>query len=144
MKSELTIFYIDDDRDDLEFFKEIVGMIDETVEVITLRNGHDLIHALNNPPPTPYCIFLDINMPGMNGLEALKQVRALSAHKELPVVMFSTSGDDSTIERSRELGASLYVQKSGMFDQLKRSIEHALSINWATFRATDQNFLYTA
>jgi PleD family two-component response regulator len=144
MNSGLTIFYIDDDRDDLEFFKEIVDMIDDTVEVVTLRNGNDLMYALNNPPPTPYCIFLDINMPVMNGFEALKQVRALAAHKELPVVMFSTSGDNSTIERARELGASLYVQKSGMFDQLKRSIEHALSINWSTFRATEQNFLYTA
>lgn len=144
MNSGLTIFYTDDDRDDLEFFKEIVDMIDETVEVVTLRDGQELINALHNPPPTPHCIFLDINMPGMNGFETLKQVRNSEAHKELPIVMFSTSGDDSTVARSRELGASLYVQKSGVFDQLKRSIEHALKIDWATFTTTEHNFLFTA
>lgn len=143
MNSGLTIFYTDDDRDDLEFFREIVDMIDDSVEVVTLRDGQELMNALHNPPPTPHCIFLDINMPGMNGFEALKQVRKSEQHKELPIVMFSTSGDNGTIQKSRELGASLFVQKSGMFDQLKRSIEHALNINWATFRANEQNFAYT-
>ncbi|MGV3459201.1 MAG: response regulator [Flavobacterium sp.] len=144
MNSGLTIFYTDDDKDDLEFFREIVDMIDDSVEVVTLRDGHELIEALRNPPPTPHCVFLDINMPGMTGFDALQQVRSSEKHKELPVVMFSTSGDDRTIERSRELGASLYVQKSGVFEQLKNAIEHALKINWSTFRTTDQNFLYTA
>lgn len=143
MNSGLTIFYTDDDREDLEFFKEIVDMIDESVDVVALRDGHALMKALHNPPPTPHCVFLDINMPGMNGFETLRQVRNSEQHKELPIVMFSTSGDDTAIERSRELGANLYVQKSGIFEQLKRSIEHTLSINWATFKANDNNFVYT-
>lgn len=143
MNSGLTIFYTDDDREDLEFFKEIVDMIDESVDVVTLRDGHALMDALHNPPPTPHCVFLDINMPGMNGFETLRQVRSSEQHKELPIVMFSTSGDDTAIERSRELGANFYVQKSGIFEQLKRSIEHTLSINWATFKTNDNNFVYT-
>lgn len=143
MDTGLTIFYTDDDRDDLEFFKEIVEMIDDSVKVVTLNDGHQLMNALHNPPPSPHCVFLDINMPGMTGFDALIQMRSSNQHKELPVVMFSTSGDESTVEKSRELGASLYVQKSGVFEQLKRSIEHTLKINWSTFRATDQNFFYS-
>lgn len=143
MKSDLTIFYTDDDQDDLDFFTEIVSEIDSSYNVITQNNGLELLHALNNPPPTPYLIFLDINMPGINGLDVLKKVRESASHKFLPIVMFSTSNDESIIEKSRKLGATYYMPKSGVFDNLKKSIEHALSINWAGFIPTDKNFLYT-
>lgn len=142
MNSVLTIFYIDDDQDDREFFSEIVELIDERAEVVTLRNGKELMHALENLPPAPNCLFLDINMPGMNGFEVLKKLRENVEHKELPIVMFSTSGDKSTIDKSRELGASLFVQKSGTLDNLTRSIKYALSIDWATFEPNDKTFVY--
>lgn len=142
MKRDLTIFYTDDDQEDLEFFREIVDIIDEDVVVHTHNSGPALIDALDNPPPTPHLIFLDINMPGMNGFEILKKVRESESHRELPIIIFSTSGDDFAVEKSRQLGASMYVQKSSVFDHLKKSIEHALAINWNTFIPTDQNFRY--
>ncbi len=142
MKRDLTIFYTDDDQEDLEFFREIVDIIDEDVVVHTHNSGPALIDALDNPPPTPHLIFLDINMPGMNGFEILKKVRNSTNHRELPIIMFSTSGDEFAIEKSRQLGASLYMQKSSIFEQLKKSIEHALGINWGTFIPTDKNFHY--
>jgi hypothetical protein len=58
--------------------------------------------------------------------------------------MFSTSTDDSAIEKSRLLGATYYMPKSGIFEQLKKSIQHALNINWPSFITTDQNFVYSA
>lgn len=142
MKRDLTIFYTDDDAEDLEFFREIVDIIDEDVVVHTHNSGLDLMNALDNPPPTPHVMFLDINMPGMTGFDILKKVRESENHRELPIVIFSTSGDDFAVEKSRQLGASMYVQKSSVFDQLKKSIEHALAINWNTFIPTDQNFRY--
>lgn len=141
MKSPFTIFYTDDDQDDLDFFREIVETIDADVSVITHTNGTQLLYALDNPPPQPHMVFLDINMPGMTGFEVLEKMR--QSHNELPVVMFSTSGDEQTISKSRELGANYYVPKSGIFDQLKKSIEHALSINWGKFTPTENNFVYS-
>ena len=142
MKEDVTIFYADDDQDDLEFFKEIVSEIGENFNVITQNNGEELLNAIKNPPPHPHVVFIDINMPGINGLEVLKKLRADGMHKELPIVMFSTSKDEDIIAKSRQLGASYYMPKSGMFDQLKKSIEHALSINWSNFTANDNNFVY--
>lgn len=143
MKKDLTIFYTDDDQEDLDFFREIIDIIDADVNVVTQNNGQQLLHALENPPPTPHLIFLDINMPGMNGLEILKKLRSSYQHKNLPVIMFSTSNDEQIIEKSRELGASYYVPKSGIFEHFKKSIEHALAMDWSGFMPTNKNFVYS-
>lgn len=144
MSSGLTVYYIDDDQDDREFFSEIVDLIDENVQVITLRNGQELIDALDTSPPGRYCLFLDINMPGANGYDILKKLRESERHKNIPVIMFSTSGDAVTIKKSKELGASLFVQKSAHLENLTKSIRHAININWSTFEPTDENFVYKA
>lgn len=141
--NKYTIFYADDDLDDLDFFREIVENLDVDVDLVTQQNGLEVLHALNNPPPNPHLIFLDINMPGMTGFDVLKRVRESEKHKDLPVVMFSTSSDSQTIEKSRELGASFYVPKSSVFEQLKKSIEHALTINWNSFVPNEKNFVYS-
>ncbi|RDI13385.1 response regulator [Flavobacterium sp. AG291] len=141
MKSDFTIFYTDDDEDDLEFFTEIVDSININYTVVTQKNGQQLLDALNNPPPTPYMIFLDINMPGLNGLETLKKIR--ESNNDIPVIMLSTSGDSEIIEQSRELGANFYVAKSGMFSELKKSIEDTIKINWSNFKPSPNNFVYS-
>ncbi|MFP9114254.1 response regulator [Flavobacterium sp. RHBU_3] len=138
----LTIFYTDDDLEDLDFFREIVDSLGEQYEVVTQNSGMDLLHALHNPPPHPYLIFLDINMPGMNGLETLKRVRENDTHRLMPIIMISTSNDISIIEKARLFGATYYLPKSGDFDKLKNSIEYVLSVNWGSFITTDKNFVY--
>ncbi len=143
MNDELTIFYTDDDPEDLEFFREIVNSIDDRWQVKTQSNGEQLLHDLDNPPPHPYVVFLDINMPGMTGFDVLKSLRSKKEHKELPIVMFSTSKDEMAIERSRLLGATYYMPKPSMFEQLKKSIEHVLGIYWPGFITTDKNFVYS-
>lgn len=142
MKDKLTIFYTDDDYDDLEFFKEIVSDINQDFDVVTQSDGFELLDALNNPPPNPYVVFLDINMPGINGLDILKSLRSTTEHQALPIVMLSTSNDETIIEKTRLLGATYYMPKSGIFENLKKSIEHALSINWRSFTPTNDNFVY--
>lgn len=142
MNHEFTIFYTDDDQDDIEFFREIINSFGSSYSLVTQNNGDQLLHALNNPPPYPHLLFLDINMPGLNGLEVLKKIRESRNPENLPIVMFSTSGDVNTINKSRELGANYYVQKSNVFDQLKRSIEYTLAINWGSFVPTENNFIY--
>ena len=142
MKPNFTIFYTDDDPDDREFFLDIIGQLDESYNVVTQNNGQQLLYALNNPPPHPCLVFLDINMPGLSGYETLKRVRESEKHRELPIIMFSTSSDENSIKKCRELGASYYLPKSGVFEQLKKSIEHTLKINWRTFIPGKNNFVY--
>tara|TARA_R110002020_G_scaffold56676_7_gene156654 strand:- start:966 stop:1403 length:438 start_codon:yes stop_codon:yes gene_type:complete len=142
MNEKLTIFYTDDDIDDLEFFKSIVNMITDDYAVVTHMDGNQLLHALDNPPPNPYLLFLDINMPGMSGLEVLQTLRNSEKFAALPIIMFSTTQDQYIIEKTRELGANYYLPKAENFKLLRKSIEHTLQINWSSFIADHSNYLY--
>lgn len=138
----LTIFYTDDDQDDLDFFSEVVEDMGKNLNLVTQNNGQKLINDLENPPPNPHVVFLDLNMPGINGFQVLEKLRATEEFKTLPIIIFSTSNDESVIARSRDLGASFYVNKPSNYDVLKKSIEHTLNINWNSFVPTKENFVY--
>lgn len=138
---ELTIFYADDDPDDLYFFTEIVSNFGQHFRVYTQNSGKELLHALENPPPYPYLIFSDINMPGMTGFEALEKIRQSDTHKRIPVVLISTSSDKSLMDKALGLGANYYLPKTGDFNKLTESIEFVLSIDWESFVSSEQNFV---
>ena len=143
MQADLTIFYVDDDPEDLDFFRDVTSTING-IELFTHNRGDALINALHNPPPSPQIIFLDLNMPGKNGFEVLQELKSDEHLKDIPVVIFSTSSDEKNIAKSMELGASYFVTKLGMYESFKKSIEHTLAIDWKTFRPSLQNFIYSA
>ena len=143
MAKELNIFYTDDDIDDIEMFTDVALDIDSESIIHSYNSGNKLLEALNNPPPRPTMLFLDLNMPGLTGFEVLLRLRASESFKNLPVVIFSTSSDDVTIANSKKLGASFFVTKSPDFLTFRKSIEHVLKIDWDTFQATKESFVYT-
>ena len=87
-------------------------------------------------------VFLDINMPGMSGLEVLQTLRKSEKFSSLPIVMFSTTRDESIVLKTKELGANYYVPKAENFKLLRKSIEYTLQINWDSFIADRSNYLY--
>lgn len=142
MFGEFTIFYADDDHDDLEFFKDVIETISHKINLFTHDHGDKILSALRNPPPIPQIIFLDLNMPGKSGFEVLQEIKSSDELKDLPVVIFSTSNDPGNIARSMQMGANFYVTKPTSFDSLKKSIEHTLQIDWATFKPDAVTFIY--
>lgn len=142
MFGEFTIFYADDDHDDLEFFKDVIEAIGQKINLLTHDHGDKILSALRNPPPIPQLIFLDLNMPGKSGFEVLQEVKSTESLKDLPVVIFSTSNDQGNITRSMQMGANFYVTKPTSFESLKKSIEHTLQIDWKNFKPTQATFIY--
>lgn len=139
--TNLTIFYTDDDEDDLSIFTDAVESLPEEIQLQTYNGGDKLLTAIYNPPPTPYVVFLDLNMPGKNGFDVLKELRD-SAKKDIPVVIFSTSNEPGIIEKCRLLGANLFITKPVLMKDIVKSIEHALRINWKEFVPDAKNFVY--
>lgn len=139
--TNLTIFYTDDDEDDLSIFADAVESLPEKIQLKTYNGGDKLLTAIYNPPPIPYVVFLDLNMPGKNGFDVLKELRD-SEKKDIPVVIFSTSNEPGIIEKCRLLGANLFITKPVLMKDIVKSIEHALEINWKEFVPDAKNFVY--
>lgn len=136
------IFYTDDDQDDQDIFVDAAHEVSASLQVMIQGSGHELISRLKNPPPLPDIIFLDLNMPVKNGYEVLKEIKQSINIKHIPVVIFSTSDDANAIKTTRQLGASLYITKPSSFSSLKSAIKHTLSINWETFAASEDDYVY--
>ncbi|OXA80983.1 CheY chemotaxis protein or a CheY-like REC (receiver) domain [Flavobacterium aquidurense] len=140
--TDLTIFYTDDDEDDLSIFTDAVESLSKKIQLKTYSGGDKLLMAIHNPPPTPHVVFLDLNMPGKNGFDVLNELRNSEKKSDIPVIIFSTSNEPGIIEKCRSLGANLFITKPILMNDIIKSIEHALQINWKEFVPDTKNFVY--
>ena len=126
---KLNILLADDDTDDCHFFKEALEALPISTQLTTVHDGDDLMNYLSeHTEHLPHVIFLDINMPRKNGFECLSEIKHDEQLKDLPVVMFSTSGSQDKISILFKTGADVYIRKPGNFAQLVQVIHHALPI----------------
>lgn len=90
------VLYADDDIDDINLVKEAFAEHAENVELKTAFDGDEAIQVIQqmiDDNIVPCLIILDINMPKLNGKEALLKIRGISKLKETPVILFSTSSN---------------------------------------------------
>ena len=85
-------------------------------------DGIALLQRLRLPGMRAALVLMDINMPRMNGLEALAEMKADPRLASTPVVMFSTSPDDDDVRRAYALGASSYVVKPVGLPELVQAV----------------------
>lgn len=125
------LFIIDDDLEDQEIFVEAVKDVDSTVQVFTAENGDDAFEQLQqNVIVLPDLIFLDMNMPKLNGKQVLKELKSIKSLKSIPVIMYSTSFAPGDVDEVHKLGAAHHLLKPARFDQLCRELKSILAKNW--------------
>lgn len=111
-------FVIDDDQDDQEIFTIAVEKVDRD---ITCTFANDGVHALERVHSDrsfqPECIFLDVNMPRMNGIECLEKLRTFDHLKHVPIYMCSTSSDSKIIQKIKDLGARDFIIKPSTIEE---------------------------
>ena len=112
MTKGITILFIDDSSSDRILFRHILHEIDSSINYITADGAKDALDLLSESETLPNYIFLDINMPGMNGIECLAELKKDARLAAIPVIMYSTSDSPSYIETSKQLGATEYLLKS--------------------------------
>ena len=115
MKKNFTCFLIDDDIDDQEIFLSVVQDVAPPVRCYTASNGQEGISKLASGAVKPDLIFLDLNMPLMNGKQFLEECHHLDECRHIPVVILTTSSDKRSMEEARELGARDFVTKPDKF-----------------------------
>ncbi len=92
----------------------------------TVSNGEQLITHLKTTSCFPDFIFVDINMPRLNGIECLRHIRTSYPESSARIIMLSTAASSQVIEQSYLLGADVYIQKPGKFNELKGYIHYCL------------------
>jgi DNA-binding response OmpR family regulator len=107
------VLLIEDDVRVRELY-ELVLKMDE-YQVVTAETGEDGLKKATTEDPD--LIFLDIRLPGMNGLEVLEHLRQNEKTASIPVVILSNLDDEKTISRGVSLGALEYVVKSRITPQ---------------------------
>ena len=80
------------------------------------------VYAEPEEAPRPDLVLLDLNLPKVNGTEVLKQIRAASELRSIPVVMLTTSKRDEDVQQSYDIGCNSYMTKSYDPDDLVESM----------------------
>ncbi len=112
------ILLIDDDDDDQEIFQAALGQVSATVFCSTESSACRALQKLQSKELAPDVIFLDLNMPVMNGEQFLVEIKRDDVLRHIPVIIFSTSSYPETIKHTKELGAHTFITKPDRFDDL--------------------------
>ena len=127
MKTPATVFLIDDDADDREIFALAMAEIDPSYKCVTAKNGVEALETLNLGELKPDCIFLDLNMPRMNGKLCLEEIKKQSRLQQIPIVIYTTSSGTRDKEQLLAMGAFAFVTKPPEIDQLISLLKNIFS-----------------
>lgn len=121
MKTVERILLIEDDADDQQLFCEALKDLRPSISCSIANNGFEGLDNLANNGKFDM-VFLDLNMPKMNGYQFLKKVKGEAKYKNIPIIILSTSSNPDDIDRCKDLGASAYFTKppsyEALFDEL--------------------------
>lgn len=129
-RKKLHVFIADDDLDDIAFFKNALKEVTNEVKISVAKDGLELLEFLSIVQPD--IIFLDINMPCMNGIDCLSEIRKLDNFHSVPVIIYSTISSEHEIDLTYDLGASMYFEKPAGFESIKSRLKDILN-----FRSID-------
>lgn len=126
----MSFLIVDDDPDDTEMLEEALQKIDKNFVTIPLNNGNEALQWLEVTDEKPDYIFLDLNMPPLNGFQCLEKLKENEEWKYIPVIIYTTSKLHDDKERCLKLGASCFVTKPSSFDKLVETLSLVLKKDW--------------
>lgn len=114
----MVCYLIDDDPDDQEFFAMALEDVNPAIELHTADNGVEAIEKLSSRF-SPGVIFLDLNMPRIDGWECLQRIREMAHLKQTPVIIYSTS-ESALRPHNRSHYAAFLTKQSKISDLSKK------------------------
>jgi CheY-like chemotaxis protein len=115
-----SILIVDDDADDRESIRDAFLENYQRHEYIFFTGAEELVNYLRdvNSEGYPAVILLDLNMPGMDARDALKQIKGSTDTRHIPIVILTTSSSHIDRQTSYRLGANCFVTKPDTFNKL--------------------------
>lgn len=121
------IFLIDDDSDDTQIFLEAVQAVNKDVVCRTALNPSKAIEELTATEDLPDIIFLDYNMPSVNGLEFIKRIEHIDRLKHLEVIIISTPPEEVMLEWFKKNNTVVkYISKPNSIEELRDILQQLL------------------
>jgi CheY-like chemotaxis protein len=103
------------------------GVVNEIIHVKDGRAALDFVRRegayAGRDPNGPLLVLLDINMPRVDGVEVLRQLKADERTAQVPVIMLTTTDDPREIQHCYELGCSVYVTKPVVYDEFTEAVQ---------------------
>jgi len=123
----IAILLVDDDPDCRMLIRDAIDESRMSNRVFEVANGREAMEFLARTgkfadAPRPGLIYLDIEMPGMNGQETLKRIRALPEFRDTPVVMMTGVSDEKQMQEAALNGANSYTIKPANAEQFLRTV----------------------
>lgn len=128
-KYNLHIVIAEDDMDDADVISDTFSNNPNFSKVSLVANGEELLNFLKNDSnPNPDVILTDINMPIIDGIEALQEILNTKELKDIPCFVYSTSINPSYKEKCDDLGVKAYLIKPYSFEAFAEIPKTILSI----------------
>jgi DNA-binding response OmpR family regulator len=129
-----TIFQVEDDDDFSFFMKHAIREVGANISLTVATNGQkglDVLKRYEENNIVPGMIILDLNLPGMSGLDLLKIIRDTSFYAKVPIIVFSTSDSPTDIQAAAQFGASEFKTKPLGYRELVNDLKtlHTKYIN---------------
>ncbi len=116
--AKIELLYVEDNPSDVTMVKEILSQLEPRIFVSVATDGSVALEHLGKST-LPAVILLDLNLPLMDGLEVLQEIKTQPRWKAIPVLIFSSSRLESDLRRSRELNADDYYVKPSDLQELE-------------------------
>jgi CheY-like chemotaxis protein len=137
MNSKKVILLIEDNPDDEELTLRALGRNLIANEVIVARDGEEALDFIfgrgawdkRDPADLPALILLDLNLPKVDGLSVLRQIRADDRTRRAPVVILTSSSEQQDLIKGYDLGANSYVRKPVAFEEFVEAVRQ-LGLYW--------------
>jgi two-component system chemotaxis response regulator CheY len=115
------VLIVDDSAAIRKILQRMLGQAGLTIgKVIEAGDGVEALAALKGK--TVNLILSDINMPNMDGIQLLTELKSSVEYKHIPVIMITTEGGEAKVMEAVQLGASGYVRKPFTLDQIKEKL----------------------
>jgi CheY-like chemotaxis protein len=121
--SPYNIIVVDDDRHTARYMADMLRMLGHTV--ITLYTPRSAMRQLNEVVPD--VIFVDINLPGIDGLEVCRYLRRDPTTAEVPIIVVSANGETAYKEAAAAAGSNLYLVKPVMLEDLEGALTRVVA-----------------
>jgi CheY-like chemotaxis protein len=119
-----------DDLEDQDFLIEAIKAIDLSIRCYTAMNGQEGLNILEaNAVPFPSLIFLDLNMPRIDGRKFLKAIKRHPEFNTIPVIVYTTSDNEDDRHEVMDLGATDYLVKQSDFSSTEGQFSHRYFIH---------------